>query len=129
MSIERLKITKAASSKKGEQLNAEILQLIERCNGRVICKALNNRPVFLTKYLEATRGRRDQTRRKQVFSVCIELMRRASTENVNSNQHGIEIRGLIENGDKIGVHIREETDSHGNKRLFLISTFRGSANE
>ena len=54
-------------------------------------------------------------------------MRRATPENASHNRHGVEIRGIAANGEKIGVHIREECDVHGNKRLYLISTIRGNA--
>jgi hypothetical protein len=121
--IKQLK--KNASTKKGIQLIDEIRQSIET-KDKIICKALNKRPVFLTKYLESTNGRRDQTRRKQVFFPGVELIRCATTENISENPQGIEILGLTANGEKIGVHIREESNTHGNKRLYLISTFRGN---
>jgi len=129
MKVKRLSLTKNASTKKGVQLIDEIGRLIEEKKGKVICKVLNKRPIFLTKYLESTSGRRDQTRRKQVFSACVELIHRATEENISKNPKGIELLGLTANGEKIGCHIREEPDAHGNKRLYLISTFRGKEDE
>lgn len=130
---DHLKITKNPSTRTGENLNNEVGQFIDK-NKKVFCKALNRRAVSLTKYLERTQNRRDATRRKQVFSACIELIRKAKPENVRRHErrenqnHSVEISfeimGISANGEKIGVHIREEEDRHGNRVLYLTSTIR-----
>ncbi|KMP11498.1 hypothetical protein UZ36_04160 [Candidatus Nitromaritima sp. SCGC AAA799-C22] len=92
------------------------------------CKGLNRRPVFLIKYLEATHGRRDQTRRRQRFLAGVELLRRAKIEDITdqikepTGEPAFEFKGITPKGEVIGVHIREEIEGK-DKKLYLISTF------
>jgi hypothetical protein len=118
---------KSVSPKQGVSLDNEIKDIINKSNNKVICKALNKRPVFLDIYLPANNNRRDKTRRKRLFQVAIELIKEATEADIISiqkEQFGISygLQGSLPNGTIINVHIREKADSK-DKRLFLISSF------
>jgi hypothetical protein len=120
-------LNKSTSPKKGVSLDNEIKDITNKNNNKVICKALNQRPVFLNRYLEASNNRKDKTRRKRLFQVAIELIKRATEDDITSKQKeqfgiGYSLKGLLLNGMILNVHIREESDNK-DKRLFLISTF------
>ncbi len=120
-----VKLSKNPSTKKGPSLNKEIEDLISR-KKKIICKALNRRPVFFDKYIETTKKRRDKTRRKQKLPPALELIAKARKGDIRSrvSQKGMcyEIKGVTGNGIEITVHIREEIVNK-NKMLYLISTF------
>ena len=60
-----IKLKTAISTRRGKFLDREIGTKILKAKGKIIFAGLGNRrPVFLTKYLEATNNRRDKTRRK-----------------------------------------------------------------
>ncbi len=90
---EKISIHTKASTRKGEQLDAEITKYA-RNKPKIICPALNKRPVFLTKYMKSTQNRRDKTKRKQKFFAGIELLKKASVEHVVHNKNGIDIETL-----------------------------------
>ncbi|MBF0541336.1 MAG: hypothetical protein HQK91_07790 [Nitrospirae bacterium] len=119
-------LNKSISTKKGKDLDNEIQAIID-INNKVICKALNRRPVLLDKYLEACNNRKDKTRRKQLFKAATELIKVATEADIISTRKerlgiGYSLKGLLPNSKIINIHIREEIVSK-NKILFLISTF------
>ena len=101
------------SQKQGASLNKEIEGCISR-KKKVFCKGLNKRPIFLTKYLEATNNRRDKTRRKRLFFAGLELVvkvRKSDLISKQKNQLGMAygFKGITPSGDVVNVHIREES--------------------
>jgi len=93
-----------------------------------MCKAINGRPVFLTKFLEATHGRLDRTRRRQSFFSGVDLLRTVKPEDMSnqfkafSGELSFEFQGITPKGEVVGAHVREEIEGK-NRRLYLISTF------
>ena len=122
-----LKLKTEISIKTGVALNREIESYVQE-KKKVPCKGLNRRPIFLDKYLEATKGRTDQTRRRQKFWPGLELLRRAKPEDLTdrmkepTGETSFEFKGISPGGELVGVHIREVVDGK-NKKLYLISTF------
>lgn len=124
--MEIIKLETEISGKQGVFLNTEIENYIVQ-KKKVICKGLNKKPVFLSKYLEATNNRRDKTRRKQKFWPALELITKLKGKNLVYQKHeqkGIsyEFKGITPNGIEVSVHIREELIGK-DRKLFLISTF------
>ncbi len=122
-----LKLKTGISIKHNIALNRDIKEYIQK-KPMVPCKALNKRPVFLNKYLKASQGRRDQTRRRQRFMSAVELLRQAKTEDITDQikepggETAYELKEITPKGEIIGVHIREEIEAK-DRRLYLISTF------
>lgn len=122
-----LKLKTDISTKQGVALKREIKEYIQR-RPKVMCKGFNGRPVFLTKFLEATHGRLDQTRRRQRFFAGLDLLRKVRPDDITnqvkdaSGDPLFEFKGITPNGEAVGVHIREEIEGK-NRKLYLISTF------
>ena len=119
-------LTKNLSTRHGQELKQEI-EKFSTTNPKIKCKALNCRPVFLTKYLAATENRKDKNRRRKVFLAAIELIRKRPVGEFTSSfpvVKEIELNGLTPNREIVFAHIREEKDpSKNDRQLFLISTF------
>lgn len=121
-------LKKEVSLKTGASLNREIKELIKR-KKRIICKALNKRPVFLDKYLDAVNNRRDRTHRKKRFIPAIELIAQVVENDLISkkkthNGFSYGFKGITPHGIMVNIHIREEIEKgKKDKRLFLITTF------
>ena len=122
-----LKLKTEISVKKGDSLQKEIKTEIQR-RPIVTCKALNRRGVVLAKYLDATHGRIDKTRRRQKFWAGVELLRKATAEDITNHitepmgDIAFEFKGITPSGKIVAVHIREEIEGK-DKKLYLISTF------
>ena len=122
-----LELKKEISVKAGIVLNCEIESYIQE-KKKIPCKGLNRRPIFLDKYLEATKGRIDKTRRRQKFWPGLELIRRAKLEDMTNKmkeptgETSFEFKGITPGGESVGVHIREILEGK-DKKLYLISTF------
>ena len=122
-----LKLKTEISVKTGIALNCEIESYIQ-AKKKLPCKGLNRRPIFLDKYLEATKGRIDKTRRRQKFWPGLELIRRAKPEDMSNRikeptgELSFEFIGETPSGELVGVHIREVVEGK-DKKLYLISTF------
>ncbi len=122
-----IKLRTEVSAKKGDPLHREIKAYIQK-KPMVPCKGLNRRLVFLTKYIDATHGRPDKTRRRQRFFAGVELLRRAKLEDMTdqikepTGEPAFEFKGITSNGEVVGVHVREEVEGK-DKKLYLISTF------
>ncbi len=122
-----IKLTTDISIKQGVTLNRDIREYVER-RPKVMCKGLNGRPVFLTKYLVTTKGRLDKNRRRQRFFAGLDLLRKIRWEDTTDQiqeplgNASFEFKGITPKGETVGVHVREETEGK-NRRLYLISTF------
>jgi len=122
-----IKLKKEISIKQGNALNRDIKEYIQR-RPKVMCNGLNGRPVFLTKYLEATHRRMDRTRRRQRFFVGLDLLRKVKTDDITdkikepTGEPSFEFKGITPSGEIVGVHVREEIEGK-NRKLYLISTF------
>ena len=122
-----LKLKTDISIKRGDPLQKEIKAEIQR-RPIITCKVLNRRGVVLAKYLEATHGRIDKTRRRQKFWAGLELVHKATEENITNQirepmgDTAFEFKGVTPSGKIVTVHIREEVEGK-DRKLYLISTF------
>jgi hypothetical protein len=73
------------SSRRGSQLEDQIRSFITD-KPKIICKALNRRPVFLEKYLVSTKNRRDKNRRYRAFFAGIELIQKKPKDEFESSR-------------------------------------------
>lgn len=119
----------AISTRRGKSLDLEIETKILKVKGKVIFAGLGSRrPVFFSKYLEATNNRRDKIRRKQKFFAALELLRRVKKNDrtnklkESSGETAFEFKGKTPDGVLVGVHIREISERK-DRKLYLISTF------
>ncbi len=102
----------------------------EKCRKtkKVLCRALNSRPIFLDKYLECLQWKKDQTNRMRLFFCALSLIKEATREDCTDYDKSIEgkscfeLIGMTKDGVIFCVHIREEI-SGWNKKLYLISCF------
>ena len=114
------------SSKRGNGLTGGIRKFIQQ-KPRIISPGLNRRAVLLTKYVEASKNRRNRTLRRQRFFCGVELLRKATKSDLictRETQSGMsyEFKGTTPSGEEITIHIREEIKGK-DKLLYLISTF------
>lgn len=122
-----IKLKTNLSNKHGYSLLLEINNLTEK-KVKIYCKALNRRPVYLTKYIECTKNRKDKNHRRKSLSAGIELIKKVKLEDMTNkflepnNCLSYEFQGILPSGAIMGVHIREE-NKKGNKTLYLTSTF------
>ena len=122
-----LKLKTEISPKCGDALYRDIKVYIQK-KPTIICKGLNRRRVLLIKYLDATHGRIDKTRRRQKFRAGVELIQKATATDMTnqiiepSGDRAFEFKGTTPSGKIVTVHIREEIEDK-DRRLYLISTF------
>ncbi len=117
------------STRRGKSLDCEIQKKIRNLKGKKIFRGLGkSRPVFLAKYLETTNNRRDKTRRKQLFFIALELLKKAKKGDITNRfkeptgENSFEIEGVTSSGLLVRAHIREVVEKK-NRKLYLISTF------
>lgn len=91
----------------------------------VVCKALGNRKVFLSELPDAITKRHDSTRRLKCFVVGLDILRRSHDVELKTKnrKNEYEIIGLADGGEKVFIHLKEETRQGKDKKLYLVSTF------
>lgn len=110
------------STYKKSVLEKKIRAYIEK-NPKVVTFCFGKkRPVFLTKYLEATLGRIDVTRRLRLFDISIRDLKKALPQNVIQNSENEYAVHMDKTKVPYALHIREEIDRK-DRKLYLISTF------
>lgn len=125
-----LKLKTGILTEKGKSLEQVIGQYIDKLNGKILFRGLGKkRPVFLSKYIEATKNRTDPTRRFRCFPAALEIIKKVKEHDLIAKKRthlgvSYEFQASTKDGTIVKVHIREEVVEN-NRRLFLISTFWG----